>query len=316
MLAIVEFLHYLSIALASGITALSVGIGQGIVGSKALIAINSQPKAKDDIQKISLLGTALIETSAIIGFTISIILIVGTDHETRTIYTSISELGIAFAISVTGFIIGLISSIPAKNACLAAARQPFFGNKILRLMLISQSMIETPVIFSFIIAMFIKNLLPSATNLETSLKLLASGLAIGIGSIGPSLGLGRLAKSIFTSIGENRKAYPKMFTFMLVNGAIIETPTIFSLLVSMLILAAKTPITMVKAISLIAGAICIGIGTLGPGFSSGNIASHACSEISKKPELYSVISKLSIFAQSITETAAIYAFIIALLVVV
>lgn len=315
MLEMAEFLHYLNIAMVTGVTSISVGFGQGLVGAAAVEALNIQPKAKDDIQKISLLGTALVETAAIIGFAMAIILLIGTKKTDITLYSSIAELGIGFCISIAGLVIGFVSSMPAKNACLAIARQPFFGNKILRFMLISQSMIETPIIFSFIVAMFIKNMAPSATTIEQSLKLLASGLAIGLGCVGPTMGLGQLSKTAFKSIGINRKSYSKIFTFFLVNGAIIETPTIFALLVSMLILGTGD-LNTVKAIAVISAAFCIGIGTFGPGLSSGRIASSACEQIAKKPESYSLISKTSIFAQSITETAAIYALLVSLLLVV
>lgn len=314
MLEMAEFLHALTIAMTTGITAISVGIGQGIVGFSAVNAINIQPKAKDDIQKISLLGTAIIETSAIIGFAVAVILLLTTNNTNINIYSSIAELGIGIAISSTGLVIGLVSAMPAKNACMAAARQPFFGGKILKFMLITQSMIETPIIFSFIIAMLIKSMLTSVTTLEQSIKLLAAGLAIGLGSIGPALGLGQLGKTAFKAVGVNRKSYSKIFTFMLVNGAIIETPTIFALLISMLILGTGN-LSMLKAISLLSAALCIGIGTFGPGISSGTIASSACTQIGINPDSYSLQSKTSIFAQSITETATIYALMVSLLII-
>ena len=67
------------------------------------------------------------------------------------------NLGIAFAISLSGFVLGLVSALPAQQAVLAIARQPFFSQKIFRFMLITQSIIQTPIVFGFIIAMFIKD---------------------------------------------------------------------------------------------------------------------------------------------------------------
>ena len=314
MTEFIELIHYLTIAIVAGAPSIAVGIGEGIVGLTAIDAINIQPQAKDDIQKVTVLGMALVETAAILGVSIAFILLIGTQQADKNIYTAISELGIAAAVGISGFAIGFVSAMPAKAACLALARQPFFGNKLLRFMLISQSMIQTPVIFSFIIAMFIKNLGVGTTPLAESLKLMASGIAIGLGSIGPAMGLGEFGKTACESIGINRNAYGKIFTFTLISAAIIETPILFAFLVSMLIIAATTT-TVLKSIALLSAAFCIGIGTFGPGISAGKTASSACKQIAHNPDQYSSMSKTSIFAQSITSTAAIYALLVSILLI-
>ena len=314
MSEVVEFLHYFTIAMVAGASSIAVGIGEGLVGLSAIEAINIQPKARDDIQKTAVLGMALVETAAIIGVSIGFILLIGVQQADKNLYFALSELGIALGISISGFAIGLVSAMPARSACLAIARQPFFGNKIMRFMLITQSMIQTPVIFSFIIAMFIKSLSTGATTIEQSLKLIASGLAIGLGSIGPAMGLGEFGKITCESIGINRKAYGKIFTFTLISAAIIETPIIFALLISMLIISSGAP-TLLKAIALVSSSFCIGIGTFGPGISSGKTAGAACKQIAHNPDNYSSMSKVSILAQSITGTAAIYALITSLLLI-
>lgn len=314
MLETTEIIHSLTVAIATAIPAIGVGFGQGSIGLVSAQALNFQPMAKDDIQKTSILGMALVETAAIIGTCISLILIIGSGNTARSLYTSISEIGIAIAIGLTGLIIGIASSMPAKSACLSLAKQPFQGNQILRFMLITQSVIQTPIIFSFIVAMFIKNMSVTASTLEQGLSLLASGLAIGLGTVGPALGLGRLSSTACTAIGSNKKAYSKIFTFTLISEAIIETPVIFSLLTSLLIISTH-PTTTLKAIALVSAAFCIGVGTFGPGLSSGNISSEACTQIAKDPNKYSLISNVSIFSQSIIETSAIYAFMVSLLLI-
>ncbi|MFC1841950.1 hypothetical protein ACFLYA_02680 [Candidatus Dependentiae bacterium] len=314
MTAIIEFLHYFSIAFVTGASSVAVGIGEGLVGLSAMKALNIQPQAKDDIQKLVILGMALVETAAIIGVSMAFIIIFGVSQADKTIYLALSELGIAFAIGISGFTIGIVSAMPAKAACLAIARQPFLGNKILRFMLISQSMIQTPIIFSFIVAMLIKAFSSSATTMAQSLTLIASGLAIGLGCVGPAIGLGEFGKTACQSIGINRKAYGKIFTFMLISSAIIETPIIFALMVSMVIITSSAP-TLLIGIAMVSSAFCIGIGTFGPGLSAGRIASSACKQIAKDPEIYSSMSKVSIFAQSVSGTAAIYALMISMVLI-
>jgi len=314
MIEIVELLHFVTIAMVTAASSVAVGIGEGFVGLSAIQAINIQPEAKDDIQKTAILGMALVETAAILCVTISFIILFGTAQESMNIYFSLSELGIALGLSLSGFAIGLVSAMPARAACLAMARQPFFSNKIVRFMLIAQAMIQTPVIFSFIIAIFIKGYATSAANITDSLKLIASGLAIGLGSIGPAIGLGIFGKTACNSIGMNRKSYGKIFTFTLISEGIIETPIIFAFLVSFLIILYPAP-TLLIAIAMLAAAFCVGLGTFGPGIGLGRIAASACHQIAKDPEKYSMLSKVSILAQSIASTAAIYALIVAMLLI-
>jgi len=314
MIEFAEWLHYGTIALSVAINSVGVGIGEGITSSAALHAINKQPQAKNEISRIAILGTALIETAAIMGVSISIILLIGTKNEILTPYAALAEVGIALAICLSGFVIGIVSALPAKEACLAVARQPFFGEKILRFMLITQSVIQTPIIFDFIIAMFIRNQALDAETFSHSLKLIAGGLCIGLGTIGPALGLGTFARTAVRGLGINRSAYTTLMTFMFISQAIIETPVVFALVTSLLILVSNVA-TPVAGIATLAAAICMGLGTIGPGSSSGKTAAAACHQIALNPEIYHKVANVSLFGQGLIDTCAIYAFLIAIIMV-
>jgi F0F1-type ATP synthase membrane subunit c/vacuolar-type H+-ATPase subunit K len=307
-----EFIHYGTIALAIGIPSISVGIGEGIVGYAALKAINIQPKAHHDIINCAVIGTALIETVAIFGLCLSLLLLfLATDYQ--TIYGRYAELGIAAAIAISGFFIGIASALPARQTCMAIARQPFFATKLRNFMLLMQTIIQTPMIFCFIIAMLIKLKTGSLTTLNESLACIAAGLCIGIGSIGPAVGLAMYAANACTSIGINRKAYTSIFAFTIISQAIIETPIIFALVTALLIMYfnATAPLYGIAAI---AAALCMAFGTMGPGLASGRTSASACTTIAHHPELYSVLSRTSMLAQGIIDTCAIYAFLLAMLI--
>jgi len=304
-----EFVHYLIVALIIGINSIAVGIGEGLASASAVAAINRQPKAASEIRNCSVLGMALIETAAIIGVTISIIILGGSAE--KTLYFGIAEIGIALAICFAGFAIGLSSAWPAKKACMAIARQPFASKKIIQFMLITQTIIQTPIIFGFIIALFIKMQASSADSVADGLRLLASGLAIGLGSVGPVIGLSEFGGAACEGIGVNKKSYTKILSFTFVSEAIIETPVIFALVVAfgLLFLVPKTD-NIVTGVAYLASAICIGLGTLGPGISSGRTASAAARQIALKPEHYSIISRVSMFGQGLIDTSAIYALVV------
>ena len=311
MLELGGFIHYGTTALTMGISSIGVGIGGGMISGAALDAINKQPAARDDISRAAILGMALIETAAIMGFSTATILLRG---EPISSYGYCAELGILFAVCFSALTIGLLSALPPREACIAIARQPFFSQKIIYIMLLTQSILQTPIIFGFIIAIMIKNQSATIQTFEECLKLIASGLCIGLGSIGPAIGLAQFAKTACRGIGINREAYNKIFSFMLISEAMIETPIIFSLIVSMLILMAPLPAAtaFTKCIALLAAALCTGIGTFGPGLSSGKSSSAACEQITLNPEEYDTLAKVSVFSQGMIDTSAIYALLISL----
>lgn len=303
--------HYLTLAIIVGLTAIGVGLGQGFATMGSLHALHIQPQARPDILRCLVLGLALIETAAIIGVTVALFLFFGLAPNTLTFEGGLAELGILFAMSLSGFTIGLVSALPVKEACLALARQPFFGQKIMRFMLIVLSILQTPLIFSFIISINIKDQITPLTTFPDSLRLLGAGLSIGLGCLGPAIGLALFAKKACQSIGINRSAYTTLVTFSFVSQAMVETPIIFSMIIGLLLVSIASP-NVLRGYALLAAGIGMGIGTFSTGISSGRTAGVACERIAIEPKSYVVVSRLSLFAQGIMETVTIYALLIAL----
>lgn len=308
-----QFLHFGTIALTVSINSISVGIGEGLTSQSALKAINKQPSAQNDIARIAVLGTALIETSAIMGVAIAFYLLLGS--EVPSYIAHIAEIGIALSICLSGFVIGLASSFPAKEACLSIARQPFFADKILRFMLITQSIMQTPIVFAFIIAMIIRAQTFTIETINQSLMLIAAGLCVGLGSIGPVIGLAIFAKHACRAISINRKAYSNLISFTFISQTIIETPIIFAMTISLMFIFYVHSDSLLVAIAWLAAAFCMGIGTLGPGIASGKTAAAAVHQIALHPERHSILSRTSMFAQGLIDTCAIYSFLIAFLLI-
>ncbi|MBS1986682.1 hypothetical protein JST99_01980 [Candidatus Dependentiae bacterium] len=306
---IADLLHYVTIALAVGINSAGVGIGEGISGNAALQAMSIQPSARSDIAKTAILGMALGETAAFIGVSVAAMLLFSTLE--TTVYIGIAEIGIALAVCIPGFFIGVISSLPAQQACLSIARQPFFSKKILYFMIINQSILQTPIIFGFIIAMFIKGQMACISTYPESLRLLATGISVGLGSIGPSLGLGIFARAACKNISVNRRAYDQLFSFVIVSQALIETPMVFALTVSLLLAFSSYALTPLFGVAYMCAALCMAVGSLGAGIGSGLTAASACKQIAFNDEHASTISYTSIMAQGLIDTSAIYTFIIA-----
>lgn len=305
-------LHFMSIALSVALPSLGVGIGGGLGSMSCVQAIDTQPQAKTEINKIMIIGLALVETGAIIGLTLAFILLGAGDDLTQE-GSGLAKLGIAFAIGLPSFVLGLASMLPLRQAAYAVARQPFFGRKILNIMLITLSIMQSPIVFGFIISMLIHNQIPAIISTMDGMRHVASGLCIGIGSIGPAIGLGLFAQRACQGLGINRSAYNSIVSFTFLSVAIIETPLIFSLLTALLLARPQEISSFTQAFTLLAAALATSFATIAPGISSGRTAAAACHALSHKPEHASTLSRVSMLGQGLIDTCAIYGLLISLL---
>jgi len=71
--------------------------------------------------------------------------------------------------------------------------------------------------------------------LMEELKLIAMAAAVGIGAIGPGIGMGILVGKALEAIGRNPEATPKIQTNMMLGIAFTEALMIFALVVALII---------------------------------------------------------------------------------
>jgi F-type H+-transporting ATPase subunit c len=71
-------------------------------------------------------------------------------------------------------------------------------------------------------------------NVEAA-KSLAAAIAIGLGAIGPGIGIGILASKAMEAIGRNPEAAPKIQTAMILAIAFTEAIAIYALVVALII---------------------------------------------------------------------------------
>ncbi len=69
-------------------------------------------------------------------------------------------------------------------------------------------------------------------------KLLGAALAMGLGAIGPGIGLGILASKALEAIGRNPEAQSKVQTTMILAIAVTEAVAIYALVIALMILFA------------------------------------------------------------------------------
>ncbi|MBU1007589.1 ATP synthase F0 subunit C [Candidatus Dependentiae bacterium] len=318
-----ELLHTAAIGAAIVLGGIGSGIGQGIAGLGALQAMSRQTTGHDQIIRTMVLGLALIESGVILSLVITLMMLFGPTQQ-LTMGIGLAELGMGCAIGLSALAISIASSFAVKAACESIARQPFFYQKIITLMLLAQSIIGAPGVFAFIIALLIKaNTTPTISDLE-GIKYLAAGLTVGIGSIGPSIGQAIFAQSSCYAAGRNQQAYGKLLTFSLLSQAVIQTPLIFCLIIAIMIIyksvaaiaaTAGEYATLITSASCFAPGFAISVGSLGTAIAIGYAASKSSYYVVMDEENYPLFIRTSLLAQAIIESAAIYALIVALILV-
>jgi len=306
---------YIILSFIPGIlSALGTSIGQGIINKNAMESLNRQPTASSLISKVAIIGMALVETAAIMGMVISILLINDSNIKTEPFFANLAVGGIALALGISGFCAGIAAAFPAARICHSIAHQPFMYTKFLNMMLVVQTLIMTPNMFGMIVALLIKNKIPEIQILPEAMQLFASGLSIGIGCIGPSIGLSLFASAACTAVGINKKSFNKVMTFTFVCEAIIETPAIFALLISLIILTTTIkPESALQGWQFIAAALCMGLSTLAPGINAGKTGAAACKQMGFNLEQYPTLSKTGLLALAMIDSFAIYGLLVSII---
>lgn len=234
-------------------------------------------------------------------------------------------LGAALSTGLASISAGIGEGYSAGQAVNALMKQPKSADNILRTMLISQAVTETGAIFGLVVSLLLifgGESFYSGGWFKVG-ALIASGLAMGLGSIGPGFGAGYVGGSACNVISRNPKESNGVTTNMLIGQALAQTDAIFALVVSLLLLYSvvnPTPSTsvsdfIIKISALIGSSIAIGIGTLGPGMGIGFAAGKASNMLGRFPRERGVISRTMFLGAAVSESTAIYALVIAFLLI-
>jgi ATP synthase F0 subunit c len=185
-------------------------------------------------------------------------------------------------------------------------------------MLIGSAVCQTPAIFSMVVAlmlMFMKfNQLP--VN-PTWAALLGAGLSTGLAAIGSGYGGGLAAGASCEGIARQPESVGNVTTVMLVGQAVAQTPSIFGLLVSFILLFKSFPesSTLQAAMALLAAGLCMGFGGIGPGIGNGMAAQGAVKWVARNIKQAAGLMRLMLVGQAVSQSTAIYAMVIALVLI-
>ncbi len=304
--------YYLILLILIALPAIGVSLGQGMVGRTMSTALDLQPGARAVLNsRVFIIGNALTETAAILATVVSLLVLFKAAP--TTLEQSFSFLGVFFAMTLPATIIGFLASLPVRETLIAAARQPLFAHKIANLFLLIVSLALTPIVFGFLVSMMIVAQITTTIDFLSGLAFLGSGLVLGIGSIGPAIGTALLGMQACKSAGTNRDAYSPIFSYTFISAAIIETPILFALVISIILIFVPFPDKPLTYYAILLAAAMTSIPTIAVGISTGRTAKAACAQIALHPEAYPGLLRMSLICQALTDANAIYGLIISII---
>jgi F-type H+-transporting ATPase subunit c len=106
-------------------------------------------------------------------------------------------------------------------------------------------------------------------------------------------------------------------TIMLVGQAVAQTPCIFGLLISFVLMFKMFPETAALApgMALVSAGLCMGFGGIGPGLGNGMTAEGAVRWVARQPEHASLLMRIMLVGQAVSQSTAIYAMVISLVLI-
>lgn len=284
----------------------AVSISQSLSAKTSLEVMNMQPGALDSIRKTMILTLAIVETSAIFSLLTALFIMMSPCNSAAEGY---GYLGMALAMAIPATTVGLMSNFAIRNALISLGKKPEIYSKLTTLLLLVLTVPQTPVIFGFVMALLMKTYIVSGMTIATGMRLLSSGIVVGFGAIGPSIGILLLGSQVCYSIGLVKNLYERILSFIFISQAVIETPFLFALVLGVLITFLPIDPWISKAL---ASALIIALSTFFAGIGSGWIARVSCKQIAHNADLTTTLSRTSLLGQTFVDTNVIYATLIAL----
>ena len=202
----------------------------------------------------------------------------------------------------------------AGSASRSIARQPAMSGEILKMMLLSQAVTETAAIFALVIAILLLFQNFPEPTLAGVMALVSAGICMGIGAFGAGVGCGFPGAKACEIIARNPKMSGKIMTAVLIGQAVDQTPTIFALVIAILLLFMNFShaVKITTAAAVLSAGISMGFGAVGPGIGGGIAAGYAIDGIGKNNELSGILLRTMLIGQAVSQSTSIYAMVISL----
>jgi ATP synthase F0 subunit c len=227
----------LSAGLSMGFGAIGAGVGSGLPAGAACIGMARQPAMQGRLTTNMLIGSAVCQTPSIFALVVSFILLFSNFSSSPVNPTWAAVLGAGLASGLSAIGSGIGGGVVAQASCEGIARQPLAVTPVTNVMLLGQAVTQTPAILGLLVSFILifKKFDPSQA-LAPGIALLASGLCMGLGAIGPGIGEGIASSGGVKWIARNVSFSTDLTRTMLVGMAVAESTAIYSMVIALVLI--------------------------------------------------------------------------------
>jgi ATP synthase F0 subunit c len=227
----------LGAGLCMGLGAIGSGVGSGFPAGAACIGMSRQPAMSSRLTTNMLIGSAVCQTPAIFSLVVAFILLF-TDFSANPVsptWAAILGAGISSGFGSIGS--GLGGGLVAQASCEGISRQPLTTTPVTNVMLLGQAVTQTTAIYALLVSFILMfKSFPATDALAPPMALLAAGICMGIGAIGPAIGEGFAGQGAVAWIARNQEHIADLTRSMLVGQAVAESTGIYSLVIALVLI--------------------------------------------------------------------------------
>ncbi len=238
-----------------------------------------------------------------------------TDLQTWASVAAFAGGGMAMGFGAIGAAVG--EGFTAATANAAISRNPKMAGEVLKSMLVGQAIAESASIFALVVSMIMLFSKFSAASAVTVCAIFAAGLSMGLGAVGAGVGSGLPAGSACEGMVRQPAMSGRLMTNMLIGSAVCQTPSIFALVVSFILLFSNFsnyPVWPAWAAVLGAG-ISSGLSAIGSGVGGGIVARESSLGIARQPNAVTPVTNVMLLGQAITQTPAILGLLVSFILI-
>ncbi|MHC4871089.1 MAG: ATP synthase F0 subunit C [Planctomycetota bacterium] len=150
--------------------------------------------------------------------------------------------------------------------------------------------------------------------------LLGSGICMGLGSLSNGAGIGYVVTGALRGWIRQPNLSASTFRMMLIGQAGASTPSIFALVISLVLLikmgnpaSVPAPQSWALAAAFLGAGLCLGLGAVGSGFGCGVVGSEAVEASARTPRQSGQIMLYMLVGQAWSQTPNIFALVIGMM---
>jgi len=223
-------------AVAIGIAAIAISIASSFVVKAASQAIARQPLYASKITTYMLIAQSIIEAPVIFAFIVALLI--------RTRIDMAMDLWAGMRLFACGLAVGIGALGPsigqamfARSASYAIGINVHQYNRIFPYALLTQALIETPMIFCLLFSLLFLYVTPTAAMAAVAtIKGLVAAGTISFGALGGCIGMGYMASHTSAYVALDPSVYSAMVRTALFTMAFIESTVIYSFIISLILI--------------------------------------------------------------------------------